>query len=268
MRMRAMVVAGVALLGAAAGIVQSGRAVAEDGPKFTVEVVGVRSCAAAYKELTPFNNWPGTSVCLLVKAEGCQVTGMDSGSRVKEIGDDTGADLYVGSGDSRQTGFGQMPQVAKDASAIQVELDNPKCATKGAKSIHIEGKLVLNTANGTETKKAELKIAEGEKVEMGGIAMEIEKSGDSGWEEMPLQITLKANKSFETIADWKFLDESGAEVKCQVSGSWSFGSGNEGTHQLVLNVAKKLQKGTLVCECRKDLKKQTVPFKLDIALGF
>ena len=38
------------------------------------------------KELQPFNTWEGTSIALLVKAEGCQVTGMDSGSRVKEFG--------------------------------------------------------------------------------------------------------------------------------------------------------------------------------------
>lgn len=265
---RALVAFGVALVGGAALAIQSGRAVAEDSPKFTVEVVGVRNCAPAYKELTPFSTWQGLSVALLVKAEGCQVTGMDSGSRVKEVGDDTGADLFVGSGESRQTGFGQVPQVSKDAQAIMIELDSPKCPTKGAKVVHVEGKLVLNTANGTESKKSEVKLAEGEKFEVGGHSIEVEKAGDSGWEEMPLQLTFKSSKSFETIAEWKFLDESGAEVKAQVSGSWSFGSANEATHQIVLNLGKKLAKATVVCEVRKDLKKQTVPFKLDVSVGF
>ena len=268
MRKGHVVLIAAGLVGGAAALVGSNRAVAEDQPKFSVEVVGVRACGPAHKELTPFNNWPGVSVALLVKAEGCQVTGMDSGSRVKEIGDDTGADLFVGGGDSRQTSFGQMPQISKDATAILVELDSPKPATKGAKSVHIEGKLVLNTSNGTEQKKVEVKLADGEKFEMAGQSIDVEKCGDSGWEEMPLQITFKSNKSFETIAEWKFLDESGAEVKTQVSGHWSFGSGGEATHQLILNVGKKLTKGTLVCECRKDLKKATVPFKLDVAIGF
>ncbi len=268
MRKGALVVVAAGLVGGAATLVSSSRVTAEDGPKFTVEVVGVRTCGAPYKDLSPFNNWPGVAVALLVKAEGCQVTGMDSSSRVKEIGDDTGGDLFVGGGDSRQTSFGQMPQLAKDASAILVEVDNPKCPTKGAKSIHLEGKLVLNTANGTEQKKAECKLAEGEKFEMAGLSIQIEKAGDSGWEEMPLQITLKSNKSFETIADWKLQDEAGADVKTQVSGHWSFGSGNEATHQLILNVGKKLAKGTFVCECRKDLKKANVPFKLDVGIGF
>jgi len=260
--------AGVVLVGGGAAVaLHARRATAEDGPKFTVEVAGVRNVGASFKDLTPLNSWPGISFALLVKAEGCQVTGLDSSSRVKEVGDDTGADLFVGGGEARQTSFAQSPQVSKDAQAMMLELDNPTCPTKGAKSVHIEGKLVINTANGTESKKTDVTYETGQKFEMAGISIELEKVGESGWDEMPFQIQLKSSKSFETIAEWKFLDASGAEVKCQISGGWSFGGGNETTHTLIINLGKKLPKGTVVCECRKDLKKQQVPFKLDIPLG-
>jgi hypothetical protein len=260
------------LIAGAAAFHASGRAVAEDAekaPSFTVEVVGVRTCGPAFKELQPFNTWEGTSVALLVKAEGVQVTGMDEGSRVKEFGDDTGADLFLGSGEmGRQTGFNSSRQVAKDASAILLEVETPKCATKGAKTAHVEGKIVLHAWNGTEAKKVDAEFKEGAKVDAGAFAFVIEKVSDSGWEEMPMQLTLKSPKSFEAVAGWKFLDEAGAEVKSAMSGTWSTGSASDTTYEYVINVGKKLQKGAIVVECRKEPKNLAVPFKLDASLGF
>lgn len=258
-----------ALLVGVAGLRISKRAVAEDAPKFVIEVAGVRNCAPSYKELQPFNTWEGTSVALLIKAEGVQVTGMDSSSRVKEFGDDTGADLFTGSGDmGRQTGFGNSQQVAKDASAIMLEVETPKAAAKGAKTAHVEGKVVLHTWTGSEPKKADVEYKEGAKVTAGPISFEIEKVADSGWDEMPMQLTFKSKKSFEGVAGWKFLDEGGAELKSSLSGTWSTGSGSELSYEYVINVGKKLQKGSIVVECRKDPKNMTVPFKIDATLGF
>jgi hypothetical protein len=258
-----------AAVAACAATLRSTSAVADDNAAATIQVLGVRSCAASYNgELLPFATWAeGVSVALLVKPAAGQVTGLDHGSRVKEFGDDTGADLFVGSSESgRQTGFGQNVQVAKDASAILVEVETPKQVTKGTKSIHVEGKLVLHTANGTEAKKVAIAFEDGAKWDA-PIPITVEKCEETGNDEMPLTVTIKSTKSFETIAGWKFQDESGVEVKSMVFPAWSMGMGGETTYQLTMTLGKKIKKGDVILDVRKDVKTATVPFKLDVSLG-
>jgi hypothetical protein len=251
---------------AAAGLAWGALASGQDAGAFKSEVAGLRIGWEPYgsdHDMQPFGD--GTLIEILVKGEG--LVGADAAaSKILVAKDDKEGDLTKVSGWNKPE-IGNTPQCSKDNKAVLVQLKLPKPPTRGSKSIHVEAEIALITANGTEKKEGSVTFEKDAKVEFGTEPLVVSEVRDSGWAEMPLTVTLKGTKPLHWLADFSLKDDAGAEVKCRSGGRGWEGFGGKFTYNQMLQLGKKLTKGTLVLEVRKDMKTVTVPVALDVAIG-
>ncbi len=237
----------------------------------TVKACGIRIAAEGYggdQGLRPFNWFKGTTVALLVEApQGGLISYDDNASELTKLVDDKGTNLLVKAGFSTPglSGFGE---VSEDGKAMIVEAVGGEVPQAGAKTIQAQGKIVAQMATKKQTHTVnDVKLAKGGKIQAGPVDLTIEEVGKPGWGDMPMQVSLKADRDLTDIAAVRFLDEQGKAIESESAGSSRMSFGDQVTVTREYRLAREVEAVTVEIDVWTDLRTVEVPFDVTTGVG-
>ena len=237
-----------------------------------VEVRGLRIVGDGYGEfmggVRPFNWTKGVSLALLVTIPDGGLIAFDKDAgKVKALVDDKGTDLLPGKKYGKP-GFGMMNSISKDGKACMVELEGGTLPAKGAKEIRASGTMVFKTGTKKQTfKQANVPLKAGTAVKAGPIPFTIKSAGKPQWGNQPLQITFKTHQKLDRVAEWKFYDAAGKEIKSSHGGTTTMSAFGKMNIDKSFNLAQKVDKVTIAITYWMDMKTVSVPFDLKVSMG-
>ena len=246
----------------------SGAALAQ--PK--VEVRGLRIVGDGYSKsmsgARPFNWTKGVSLAVLVTMpEGGLIAFDKNAGKVNAFVDDKGTNLLPGKRFGRP-GFGMMSSITKDGKACMVELDGGTLPAKGAGEVRASGTMVFKTGTKKKTfKQADVPVKKGAAVKAGPIPFTIKSAGKPQWGNQPLQITFNTKQKLDRIAEWKFYDADGKEIKSSHGGTSTMSMLGMTNIDRSVNLAKKVDKVTIAITYWTDMKTVSVPFDVKVSMG-
>ncbi len=178
--------------------------------------------------------------------------------------------LHDGSGNAMAAGssFGGFGNnISEDGHSVTVQVSSSDVPPAGSNSLQVKGTVILLAGADEKTEDAALTLATDSTVKLGGIEAKVTQA-DAGGDEDSCWFGLEANKSFDTIAEFKFLDAAGKELEGQSMGDSSFGFGDEMTYQKNFSVAAKPgSKITVRIRYFKSTEEVKIPIDLAVSLG-
>ena len=128
------------------------------------------------------------------------------------------------------------------------------------------GRRLAYTARKTFTHpKAALKP--GTELKAGPIGFKVTKVGKPNWGDAPLQVTFEAKQDISALAEVRFLDDAGAQIKSSGGGTMSTSSFGSVNVQTSYNLAKKVDVATVEFDVWTDMHVATVPFAVTASVG-
>lgn len=239
--------------------------------KPTADVVGVcvslPDPANEYGQSLVPGRSPGVEVHVRVHDKGQTFIGVvDSGTNPAAV-----ATLYDASGNPMSAesgmggGFGN--NISEDGHSVTIPVSSSDVPPAGSSSLQVKGTIILLAGADETTEDAELTLTVDSTVKLGGVEAKV-TSADAAGEEDSCWFALEANKPFDTIAEFKFLDEAGKELEGQSMGGGSFGFGDEMTYQKNFSVSSKPgSKITVRIRYFKSTEEVKVPVDLPVTLG-
>ncbi len=253
------------------------RAAAPAKPKApTVKVCGLRIVDDGYAGIKdgvrPFDWDKGITLVLLVlMPEGGIVELNNGASKLDKLTDDKGTNLLIGDSKGGRAGIGARPGrprvISKDGKACIAELNGKSLPIKGATHVLASGTLVLNCADRKETiQHKNIALKKGTKLP-GDIPFTISNVGKPDWGNDALQITLAAQQDLASIAEIKFFDAQGKEIKSRRAGTASTRSGTAVSVWRNFNLKKKVDVVTIAITYWTDMRIVKVPFNVKTSVG-
>jgi hypothetical protein len=245
---------------------------APSGP--TVEARGIRIVGPGYTgdTLRPFNWSQGTTVALLIQVPGGGLIGFDQkASTIELFRDDGEKDLTKKrpGAFSFQRGY-DRGEISKDGKACLVEVGSPDLPSRGARSIHLKGTLVLQSATGKKSYRQEgVEARRGEKILAGPIPFRITRVGKPEWSfgDEKFSITLEARQDITGVASIRFLDGSGMEIKTSQGGFRTTSSFGSTTATRIFNFQEEVGEFTVEVTYWTDVREVKIPYSLKIGVG-
>ncbi len=183
----------------------------------------------------------------------CQVTSFQ---------DDRGHDLL--DHDDVFGPFEMMPNFSKDHRQLAFVLQSKTGLSTDASSVHAEGTLVLRRASERTTESSQPVYLETDShVVCGPFDMEVAETGKSQWSD-GWEVTLETRSDLSGVIAWFFTGEDGERVEITPASSMS-GMGYW-SQSLTLPAAPN-GKGILEIEHWKEVREETVPFRVEAGLG-
>jgi hypothetical protein len=227
----------------------------------TVTLGGLRVVAPGMgeeaTEIRAFNESPGTALVLFVKVpDGAGIVEIDDDtSALKSINDDTGANLL------EEGRFGPFPKITKDGSTGMIEVETRGRPSPGATYLTVEGTIALTSSAGTKVVKvANVKLESGRTFKVGNAIItvgEVSTEGDHG------SLTLKLPRSvLASIKEIRFKDGKAAVQADRMGSGWM---GDDA--EVSFRIPATLKSANLELDVWQNLKEQTVPFNLKVALS-
>ena len=247
----------------------------DEAPTVTVQGLRiVKPSPEGQDAIRAFNWMPGTSVSMLVSVpQGGLIAVEDEACQLTMFLDDKRVDLRNPKGKpdrfASEAGFGGMASISEDGKYCSIEVDAPGTPTEGATRLAVAGELVLAVA--TEKKDFTAKgvsLKKGTKVKAGKIPFTISQVGKPDWGDDPLAVTLEAKQELGTVAQVRFIDDSGKEIESSRSSSMSMGFVGNMAVSWTYNLKKKVDSCDIVVTYWMDKKNVKVPFKQVLSLGF
>jgi hypothetical protein len=177
--------------------------------------------------------------------------------------------LHDGSGNAMAAGssFGFGNNISEDGHSVTVQVSSSDVPPAGSNSLQVKGTIILQAGADETTEDAALTLATESTVKLGGIEAKVTQA-DEGVDENSCWLGLEASNSFDTIAEFKFLDAAGKELEGQSMGGGSFGFGDEMTYQKNFSVAAKPgSKITVRIRYFKSTEEIKIPVDMPVALG-
>lgn len=214
---------------------------------------------------------PGTSVHLAVEAEkGMMIISMDEkASKVTSYKDDKGTDLLTaGRKFGKPAWLGTWVKVSDDKKRLTFTVRSEKLPAKGATSVSIKGKAVVNCAKGTKAVATkEMPISVKQPVVCGPIKASISKLGTS-WDQK-MEITLKSSKNFDAIKKISMITPEGKTIEGKRTGSGS--SGFAGKYTYTISYGFKMDKlparAKLKFKVFDGMEKKEIPINVTTSIG-
>ncbi|MGB0143747.1 MAG: hypothetical protein ACPGJR_01445 [Akkermansiaceae bacterium] len=241
-----------------------------------VSAVGLRVVGKEYKEegaqesLRAFNWTPGTSLALFFQSDSKAIVNFEKEkSTITSFGDDKGTDfLKVKKRFSNKSYSFGMKQESESRKALLTTLESDAIPQSGAKTIKVNGEVVLSVASKSELKKsgkADIKV--GEKFEVTGHTFMIEKAGKPKWGEDKLEVTLKSSVDLKSYRKVVFFDAEGKEVESK-RGMWSsMGMFGKKTYKTSFTFKEEPKQLVLGLDEWTDLEVVKVPLDLTVGAG-
>ena len=248
------------------------------GAKPKAEVVGIHITKAPYKEdkelSVGMGSGPGVRLDVLVTSdEGGIIKLDDKKSKITKLADDKGTDLLkkpAGNDDSFG-GFGPIgpfAKVSKDSKACLLNVDGKTVPAAGAKSLLLEGTLVLTVAKGKETLKQEkVELRKGADFKLGGVGFKIDSVGKPDFGDAAMQLSL-STKEGSKVAQVRFLDAAGKEIDAKSAGSSSMSFGDDTSYSWNYDFKQEVKVATIEVSLWKQVVNLDVPVKVSVSVGF
>ncbi len=209
----------------------------------------------------------GTHIAVVVTVPKGGIIQLDRDkSKVESFQDSTGKDIYekpkLGSA------YGMMPTISKDKRKILFSVSTGKLPAKGAKSVHLEGSVVLEVAT-TTSKDARkgVKLAVGASFKAGPYAFEITTAERSELFDGKFQVQLESKQDLDAIVAVRFRDSKGAELDSESGGSGRMSVGKSTTWTRTYRLDKRARKATVEIEYWKDMKTVELPYAVQAGVG-
>lgn len=237
-----------------------------------IEAKGLRIISDGYGTdidgLKPFNSFKGTSVsCLAVLPQGGIIKfDQDHSSLVKFV-DNLGTNLIndkipIGSG------IGMMNEISSDRKAVMFEINGLNLPDKKAASVIASGHVSILTATSKKPFKIDnVALKVGSKFNIAGIQLEITKIGKPIWGEGAVSVTFSSKSDVSKIADIEFYDTKGGIIKSSSEGIGIQTLDDKKTYEIAYNLQRQPETLNLSIICWEDMKKQSVPFNLQVSVG-
>jgi hypothetical protein len=245
--------------------------------KGRVEVVGVHITKTPYKEDKDL--WVGTGSgsgvrldVLATSDEGGIIKLDDKKSKISKLADDKGTDLLkkpAGSDDGF-SGFGPIgpfAKVSKDGKACLLSVDGKSVPVAGAKSIQLEGTIVLIVGKGKEAAKENVELRKGATFKAGGIGFKIDAAGKPDFGDAAMQIQL-STKDGSKVASVRFLDAGGKEIEAKPAGSSAMTFGDDTSTSWNYDFKQEIKAATIEVTLWKGVAGLEIPVKAAISVGF
>lgn len=247
--------------------------------KAKVEAVALlisRDLGWGENEIGPFNQHePGTKVAILVSTNGGGILELDrKKSKLVSMKDDKGSDLLAAKPkkDSvfSRAGLSSFPKIAQDGKSCVVEAQASGVPAKGARSILLEGSVSLLSAQGQETvKPGEVELRKGAQIKAGALDLVVQKAAKDGFDErFPFQVSLSGGKGGRTLAKVRFLDAAGKEIESRAGGTSRMSGFGEESWTWDFHLKSEVKACAIEVTLWKGLADVTLPFQLEVSLGF
>jgi hypothetical protein len=245
--------------------------------KGKVEVVGVHITKTAYKEDKDLwvgsGSGPGVRLDVVATSdEGGIIKLDDKKSKITKFADDKGTDLLkkpAGSDDGF-SGFGPIgpfAKVSKDTKACLLSVDGKSVPAAGAKSIQLEGTIVLIVGKGKEVAKENVELRKGVGFKAGGVAFKIDSVGKPDFGDAAMQLQL-STKEGSKVAQVRFLDSTGKEIDAKPAGSSSMSFGDDTSYSWNYDFKQEVKAAAIEVTLWKGVANLDIPVKASISVGF
>ena len=238
------------------------------------EVVGIHITKLPYKEDKDLGagSFHGVKLDVLVTSdEGGIIKLDDKKSKITKFADDKGTDLLKKPKDDDSFGFGPIgpfSKVSKDSKAVLLSVDGKNVPAAGAKSVTLEGTLVLMVAKGKDVAKQEgVELKKGAGFKAGGVAFKIDAAGKPDFGDAPLQVTL-STKEGSKVAGVRFLDAAGKDLDAKSAGSSSMSFGDDTSYSWNYDFKQETKVATIEVSLWKGMVNVDVPVKVTVSVGF
>lgn len=190
-------------------------------------------------------------------------------SSITSFGGDKGTDfLKVKKRYSNKSYTFGMEQESESRKALLTTLESDAIPQSGAKTIKVNGEVVLSVASKSELKKsgkADIKV--GEKFEVARHTFTIEKAGKPKWGEDKLEVTLESSVDLKSYRKVVFYDAEGKEVESK-RGMWSsMGMFGKKTYKTSFTFKEEPKQLVLGLDEWTDLEAVKVPLDLTVGAG-
>jgi len=250
----------------------------QSGSKVSVEpaaIVVVRDVGLGENEVGPFNqNEPGTKVALLFKSADSGILNLVEDESKITMKDDKGTDLLAAKpkkeGGFSRSGIWPFPKFTADRKGCIVEIAAHGVPAKGAKSVAVEGTLMLTLAQGQETlKAADVKLQKGTKFKACELEFQVEGVEKSGFDEnFPVEVSIGGGKGGRKLAKLRFLDVAGKEIESKPGGTSRMSGFGSESWTWGYRLKSEVQACTVEVTLWKQVTDVPVPVKLTLSLGF
>lgn len=222
----------------------------------------------------PFDATPGTTVALLLHAPAGGMVKIDKlTSSLSTFADDKGNDLThrpPGSpvDQAGVVGLNIHAEITPDGKFCALEARAPALPASDATQIKLEGQLtVIAGSKQAETEVKNVALRDGSKFAVGTLELTIDETGkpDEGLE--PFGLTIRAFGAMDNIASVRFFKADGTEIMARRSNVTSTAALGAHTEKWYYRFAERADVATLKVGVWTDLKKISVPFKIQTGLG-
>lgn len=181
---------------------------------------------------------------------------------VSAFRDDRGQDLI--DPDDAFGPFEMMPAFSEDRRQLAFVLQSSTALSTDASSVHAEGTIVLRRASERTTVSSDPVYLETDAhIVCGPFDMEVADTGNSQWSD-GWEITLETRSDLGSVVAWSFTGEDGKRVEITPASSMS---GMGYWSQSLTLPAEPSGKGILEIEHWKEVREETVPFRVEAGLG-
>ena len=245
--------------------------------KGKVEVVGMHITKTAYKEDKELwaGSGPGTGVRLDLLAtsdEGGIIKLDDKKSKISKLADDKGTDLLKkpAGADDGFSGFGPIgpfAKVSKDGKACLLSVEGKSVPAAGAKSLQLEGTIVVIVGKGKEAAKENVEFRKGATFKLAAIGFKIDSVGKPDFGDAAMQIQL-STKEGSKVASVRFLDAGGKEIDAKPAGSSAMTFGDDTSYSWNYDFKQEIKAATIEVTLWKGVASLDIPVKAAVSVGF
>jgi len=213
---------------------------------------------------------PGGEVIVLVRSQGKKIIAVDKDKTNKDI-----RAWKLGNNGSKQplTGgeisAGFFSKISKDSTASLVTLKCKVMPDNVIKSIHAKGNIHILTADSrVDVTNKSFDLKPGQILRIGSVQMKFRKSGKPQWGKQPMEITFDTDQKLEYLAEIKFYQLNGKEIKSSRGSTMSIDMGGFKQVSVSYRLDKKVDKVMVKAKYWKGLQSVKVPFSFDVKRMF
>lgn len=242
---------------------------------WTLSVQGIKIAGNGYKNtsenIMPFNQFKGTAVaCLLIIKSGGIISFVVVKSSINEFKDNLGTNL-IDPGAMHGNGFGFMPELSKDRSALMFDITGSNLPDKRATSMSASGMLAINLASKTDRVTIkDINFSIGTIIETPVASLKIIGLKENSWGEHPYKVLFESSANLSVIKKIQFKHLNGQPIESKRSGG--------GSHNIVgdlstlkfekeYSISEKPKSINMIIDFWADMKTNNIPFSFTTSIG-
>lgn len=210
---------------------------------------------------------PGGKVTVFVKNGGAKIISFDKNAtqatlKTTKVGL-KGQKTPV-TADQVKVGF--FAKIAKDSQSMMVDLNYQFLPRSNqVRLVETLGKIVMTTATSQVlVDQKNLALKSGSILRLGPVIMKVKKTGKPRWGKQPLEVTFDTDGQFDKLAEIRFFDLQGNEIKSSRGSKMSMSMAGHKMVQVSYRLAQKVDKVSVKAKYWKGLATVQVPLSIKL----